>query len=87
VFVGGGTGKAEVERLVQAGVPNVMSLPYQPRETLGTGLAAADLQALGRRAAEAVAGRWSRAALRGAVCDLLEPGSPAASPGRTKPPR
>jgi glycosyltransferase involved in cell wall biosynthesis len=161
VFVGGGTGKAEVERLVQAGVPNVMSLPYQPRETLGTSLAAADLhvvsvgdrmvgivhpckiygamavgrpilllgpdpcpagelvragdcgwhvrhgdvaatvaavraaaslpeadlQAMGRRAADAVAGRWSRAALRGAVCDLLEPGSPDASPGRTKPPR
>jgi len=161
VFVGGGTGKAEVERLVRAGVPNVVSLPYQPRESLGTSLAAADLhvvsvgdrmvgivhpckiygamavgrpilllgpdpcpagellragdcgwhvghgdvaatvaavraasslpaadlRAMGRRAAEAVAGRWSRAALRGAVCDLLEPGPTAAEPSRAEPSR
>jgi colanic acid biosynthesis glycosyl transferase WcaI len=156
VFVGGGTGKAEVERLVRAGVPHVVSLPYQPRESLGTSLAAADLHVvsvgdpmvgivhpckiygamavgrpilllgpdpcpageilregdcgwhvrhgdvaatvaavraaaslpeadlrdMGRRAADTVAGRWSRAALRGAVCELFAADGPEAGPGR-----
>ena len=40
VFVGGGAGKAEVERY--AG-PNVLSLPYQPLETLSTSLSAGDV--------------------------------------------
>lgn len=43
VFVGGGTGKADVERLVASGAGNVVSLPYQPVETLGVSLSAADL--------------------------------------------
>lgn len=40
MFVGGGTGKRAVER---CGLPNVGSLPYQPRETLRESLSAADL--------------------------------------------
>jgi hypothetical protein len=40
VFVGGGVGKAEVER---AAGPNVISLPYQPLETLSESLSAADV--------------------------------------------
>jgi len=43
VFVGGGTGKADVERLIASGAGNVVSLPYQPVETLGDSLSAADL--------------------------------------------
>jgi colanic acid biosynthesis glycosyl transferase WcaI len=147
VFVGGGTGKAEVDRLVRDGAANIVSLPYQPRESLPTSLAAADLHvvsvgdamvgivhpckiygamaagrpilllgpdpcpagevlraggcgwhvrhgdvaatvaalraaaalapaelhAMGRRAAETVAGGWSRAELLRQLCDLLEP--------------
>lgn len=43
VFVGGGSGKADVERLIASGAANVVSLPYQPVETLGDSLSAADL--------------------------------------------
>jgi colanic acid biosynthesis glycosyl transferase WcaI len=43
VFVGGGTGKADVERLIASGATNGVSLPYQPVETLGESLSAADL--------------------------------------------
>ena len=43
VFVGGGAGKADVERLIAAGATNVTSLPYQPIEVLGESLSAADL--------------------------------------------
>lgn len=43
VFVGGGTGKVDVERLIASGGRNVVSLPYQPVETLGDSLSAADL--------------------------------------------
>jgi glycosyltransferase involved in cell wall biosynthesis len=43
VFVGGGSGKADVERLIASGAGNVVSLPYQPVETLGDSLSAADL--------------------------------------------
>ena len=154
VFVGGGIGKAEVDRRVRSGAANIVSLPYQPKETLGTSLAAADLhvvsvgdaavgivhpckiygamavgrpvlllgpepchaseilaeggcgwhvrhgdvaatvaalrhaaslpaedlQAMGRRAANVVAGRFSRTALLGQLCDLLEAGLPAGLP-------
>jgi len=43
VFVGGGVGKAEVDELVAGNAANVLSLPYQPKESLDTSLAAADL--------------------------------------------
>ncbi len=43
VFVGGGVGKAAVDALVRAGATNVISLPYQPFETLGESLSAADV--------------------------------------------
>ena len=43
VFVGGGTGKAEVDRRVTSGAPNVVSLPYQPVELLAQTLRAADV--------------------------------------------
>ncbi|MFG0320636.1 MAG: glycosyltransferase family 4 protein, partial [Planctomycetota bacterium JB042] len=43
VFVGGGVAKAEVDAEVAAGAPNVLSLPYQPLETLGESLSAADV--------------------------------------------
>jgi glycosyltransferase involved in cell wall biosynthesis len=43
VFVGGGTGKAPVDARVRAGARNIVSLPYQPLETLAAMLAAADL--------------------------------------------
>jgi colanic acid biosynthesis glycosyl transferase WcaI len=46
VFVGGGAGKREVERRAAAGAANVLSLPYQPLETLAESLAAADLHAV-----------------------------------------
>jgi colanic acid biosynthesis glycosyl transferase WcaI len=42
-FVGGGAGKAQVEREIGAGASNVVSLPYQPLETLEESLGAADL--------------------------------------------
>ncbi len=43
VFVGGGVGKREMDEAVRAGMPNVLSLPYQPLEKLGETLAAADV--------------------------------------------
>jgi glycosyltransferase involved in cell wall biosynthesis len=43
VFVGGGSGKAEVDRRIQAGAANVVSLPYQPLASLRQSLSAADL--------------------------------------------
>lgn len=43
VFVGGGGGKQAVDELVRQGAPNLVSLPYQPLETLGSVLGAADL--------------------------------------------
>ncbi len=43
VFIGGGAGKADVERRIAAGAPNVVSMPYQPLETLEESLGAADM--------------------------------------------
>ncbi len=43
LFVGGGAGKAGVERRIAAGATNLRSLPYQPLETLAESLGAADL--------------------------------------------
>lgn len=43
VFVGGGVGKQEIEAALREGLPNVLSLPYQPLEKLGEVLAAADV--------------------------------------------
>lgn len=43
VFVGGGAGKTAVEARIQAGARNILSLPFQPRESLATSLAAADV--------------------------------------------
>lgn len=43
IFVGGGVGKREVDEAVRSGLPNVLSLPYQPLEKLGEVLAAADV--------------------------------------------
>lgn len=43
VFVGGGSGKAEVEARIAAGATNIRSLPYQPLEQLAGTLAAADV--------------------------------------------
>lgn len=43
VFVGGGAGKADVDRRIAAGAKNIYSLPYQPLEKLAGCLAAADL--------------------------------------------
>lgn len=42
VFVGGGNGKAEIDRRVAAGAKNIVSLPYQPIERLAATLGAAD---------------------------------------------
>ncbi len=43
VFVGGGAGKAEVDARIARGAGNLLSLPYQPRASLGASLNAADL--------------------------------------------
>jgi len=43
VFVGGGAGKMAVEERIRAGARNILSLPFQPRESLATSLAAADV--------------------------------------------
>jgi glycosyltransferase involved in cell wall biosynthesis len=43
VFVGGGVGKQEVDAALLEGLPNILSLPYQPLEKLGEVLAAADV--------------------------------------------
>lgn len=42
-FVGGGVGKADVERAIATGAPNVRSLPYQPLENIKYSLSAADV--------------------------------------------
>jgi len=43
VFIGGGAAKGDVDRLVAAGARNVVSLPYQPKQMLGSTLTAADI--------------------------------------------
>lgn len=43
VFVGGGTGKVEVDRRIRAGARNIVSLPYQPIDRLAETLRAADV--------------------------------------------
>lgn len=43
VLVGGGAGKAEVERRIRDGATNLLSLPYQPLDTISDCLAAADV--------------------------------------------
>lgn len=43
-FVGGGAGKASVERRIADGATNVVSLPFQPLEAIGESLSAADVQ-------------------------------------------
>jgi colanic acid biosynthesis glycosyl transferase WcaI len=43
MFVGGGAGKAEVERRITAGATNLRSLPFQPLDSLRSSLGAADL--------------------------------------------
>jgi colanic acid biosynthesis glycosyl transferase WcaI len=43
MFVGGGAGKAEVEKRIAAGARNLRSLPFQPLDTLRSSLGAADL--------------------------------------------
>jgi len=43
VFIGGGAGKAAVDRAVAEGAPNVVSLPFQPLAEIGESLAAADM--------------------------------------------
>jgi len=52
VFVGGGVRKREVDKAISEGAPNVVSLPYQPLESLGYCLSAADVHVvtLDRRA-------------------------------------
>jgi colanic acid biosynthesis glycosyl transferase WcaI len=42
-FIGGGAGKTQVEQEIAAGASNLVSLPYQPLETLEESLGAADL--------------------------------------------
>lgn len=44
VFVGGGAGKASVERRIAGGATNLVSLPFQPLEAIGESLSAADVQ-------------------------------------------
>lgn len=43
LFVGGGVEKKKVERAIQKGAPNILSLPYQSFENLGESLSAADV--------------------------------------------
>lgn len=43
VFIGGGAGKAGVEQRIAAGATNILSLPYQPLETLEDSLGAGEL--------------------------------------------
>jgi colanic acid biosynthesis glycosyl transferase WcaI len=43
VFIGGGAGKVGVEQRIAAGATNILSLPYQPLETLEDSLGAGDL--------------------------------------------
>ncbi len=46
MFVGGGAGKVAVEARIAAGAKNVISLPYQPLQRIGTSLSAADVHAV-----------------------------------------
>ena len=43
LFIGGGIGKAEVERAIEDGATNVRSLPYQPLSEIRYSLSAADV--------------------------------------------
>jgi glycosyltransferase involved in cell wall biosynthesis len=43
VFIGGGAGKEHVKRRIADGATNLISLPYQPLETLAESLGAADV--------------------------------------------
>ncbi len=43
LFVGGGIGKAAVEQRIAEGAPNVLSLPYQPLDSIKYSLSAADV--------------------------------------------
>lgn len=43
VFIGGGAGKAAVDRAVAEGAGNIVSLPFQPLAEIGESLAAADV--------------------------------------------
>jgi len=43
LFIGGGSGKAEIEQRIQGGARNLRSLPYQPLEALRFSLPAADV--------------------------------------------
>lgn len=43
VFVGGGVGKAEIERRIASGAENIISIPYQPLQALSAALGAADV--------------------------------------------
>lgn len=43
VFIGGGAGKEDVDRMIAAGARNILSLPYQPKNALGATLGAADV--------------------------------------------
>jgi colanic acid biosynthesis glycosyl transferase WcaI len=43
VFIGGGVGKREVERRIEAGARNLRSLPFEPLARIGTSLSAADV--------------------------------------------
>ncbi len=43
VFIGGGAGKAIIEQAIEEGSSNILSLPYQPLETVSNSLSAADI--------------------------------------------
>lgn len=43
IFIGGGAGKADVEARIKAGARNIVSLPYQPLDSLCASLSAADV--------------------------------------------
>ncbi len=43
VFIGGGAGKVDVDKAVEGGASNVVSLPYQPLEQVGASLGAANV--------------------------------------------
>lgn len=43
MFVGGGAAKSKVDSLVNSGVSNIISAPYQPLEEIGSSLSAADV--------------------------------------------
>lgn len=43
MFIGGGKAKKDVQRALEAGATNIVSLPYQPLETLKYSLSAADV--------------------------------------------